>query len=53
MMNGTSTATTTLNEYHPEVGGHISRQKDNSSVIVQKAITKPMTRPEVEEALQD
>jgi hypothetical protein len=40
-------------EYHSGIGGHISRRKDNSPVLSQKAINKPMTRPEAEEALQD
>jgi hypothetical protein len=40
-------------DYHPGVGGYISKQKDNSVVIEQKPINKPMTRPEVEEALAD
>jgi hypothetical protein len=40
-------------EYHPGVGGRISKQRDGSEVKDQKAITKPMTRAEAEEALQD
>jgi hypothetical protein len=40
-------------EYHPGVGGSISKQRDGSDVKTIKAIAVPMTHAEVEEALRD
>jgi hypothetical protein len=39
-------------EYHPGTGGHISKQRDGSAVICQRAIAAPMNRAEVEAALE-
>jgi hypothetical protein len=52
-MNGTSTATTTLMNIIRESAAIYRDEKIAPLVIDQKAITKPMTRAEVEEALQD